>query len=288
MSHAPGLWRASSADGPVLLVSVASAVEARAALSGGADVIDAKDPGRGALGPVTPDVLRAIANEVRGRRPVSAALGDAASERAIAEAARAFVKAGAQVVKIGLAGVADASCARALLDAGARGAREEGGRTVAVAYADARTALPPHALVPIAAAAGVDGVLLDTSDKTGPALAELVTDDALAAWVRRAHDAGLWTAVAGRLTAATLSCAWRTGADVVGVRGAVCDGGRTGQVSSDRVRALRAALVEGRVRPAAAAPMPAGRPAPPPPADQEAARARSTGPPDPSPPLPVA
>ncbi len=34
-----------------LLVSVADAVEAHAALLGGADIIDAKDPTRGALGP---------------------------------------------------------------------------------------------------------------------------------------------------------------------------------------------------------------------------------------------
>jgi uncharacterized protein (UPF0264 family) len=34
-----------------LLVSVAGPDDARAALAGGADVIDAKDPGRGALAP---------------------------------------------------------------------------------------------------------------------------------------------------------------------------------------------------------------------------------------------
>ena len=43
-----------------LLVSVTDAIEAAAALDGGADIIDAKDPASGALGAVTVDVFRDI------------------------------------------------------------------------------------------------------------------------------------------------------------------------------------------------------------------------------------
>jgi len=64
-----------------LLVSVRGPVEARAAVAGGADVIDAKDPARGALGPVRLDQLAAIRRVVGAARPVSAALGDAAMRR---------------------------------------------------------------------------------------------------------------------------------------------------------------------------------------------------------------
>ena len=46
-----------------LLVSVRSEEEARAALAGGAEIIDAKEPSRGALGAVEIGVLREI---VRG------------------------------------------------------------------------------------------------------------------------------------------------------------------------------------------------------------------------------
>jgi hypothetical protein len=100
--------------------------------------------------------------------------------------------------------------------------------------------------------------------------------------------APLWTAVAGRLTAATLSCAWRAGADVAGVRGAACDGGRSGLVSRDRVRALRALLAAAGTSPAAAAPRPADRPAPRPPTGAGAGHARSPDPRDPLRPLPAA
>ena len=40
-----------------LLVSVSNADEAFAAVEGGADIIDAKDPSRGALGPVSPEAF---------------------------------------------------------------------------------------------------------------------------------------------------------------------------------------------------------------------------------------
>src|SRR5256886_17539314 len=65
-----------------LLISVAGPAEARAALSGGADVIDAKDPRRGALGPVPLHRLAAIRAAVAGARPPSAAAGGAAREAA--------------------------------------------------------------------------------------------------------------------------------------------------------------------------------------------------------------
>ena len=52
-----------------LLVSVRSEEEARAALAGGADIIDAKEPSRGALGAVEIGVLREIVSVVNGLRP---------------------------------------------------------------------------------------------------------------------------------------------------------------------------------------------------------------------------
>ena len=50
-----------------LLVSVRSAAEVAAALAGGADIIDAKEPSRGGLGAVDPEDLEAIADGSRWR-----------------------------------------------------------------------------------------------------------------------------------------------------------------------------------------------------------------------------
>jgi uncharacterized protein (UPF0264 family) len=85
---------------------------------------------------------------------------------------------------------------------------------------------------------------VDTADKGGPPLSALAPRVALAALVGRARTAGLLTALAGRLTIADVGFAARTGADVIGVRGAACDGGREGRVSAERVAALRRAVRE--------------------------------------------
>jgi uncharacterized protein (UPF0264 family) len=228
-----------------LLVSVANAAEASAALAGGADLIDAKDPLSGALGAVSADVLRDIHAASAGARPVTAALGDAEDEAAIEDAARVFAAVGASFVKVGFAGIASAERVAMLTAAAVRGARAAGDGTcgvVAVAYADADRAarLAPAALVEVAARVGATGVLLDTADKHGPGLRALVSARALAAWVGAAHETALLVALAGKLTADDLPFMRDAGADIAGVRGAACEGGRSGRVSAERVRMLQA------------------------------------------------
>src|SRR6478735_1969877 len=65
-----------SKETPGLLVSVRSAAEALAALAGGADVIDVKEPNRGSLGAADDETISDIVRAVAGRAPVSAALGE--------------------------------------------------------------------------------------------------------------------------------------------------------------------------------------------------------------------
>jgi len=225
-----------------LLVSVAGPTEARAALRGGADVIDAKDPRRGALGPVPRRRLAAIAATVGAACPLSAALGDAAGERAIARAASLAARAGVAFTKIGFAGVASEARAQALARAARHGVDDRpGAALVLVAYADWRRAgsLAPARVVAVAAAVGAAGVLLDTAGKTIP-LFGLQSRELVGAWVVAAHAAGLFAALAGGLSDADFPTVRVLGADLVGVRGAACVGGRTGRIAADRVAALRA------------------------------------------------
>lgn len=223
-----------------LLVSVADAAEARAALSGGADVIDAKDPRRGTLGAVPPARLAAIRRAVGWRRPVSAALGDDESPGAIEGAARMAADLGVAVVKVGFRGVAGTSVARPIATAARRGAGDRT-RLVLVAYGDWRRAgsLAPERLVALAADSGASGVLLDTAHK-GTGLFQLLAPAAVSDWIAAAHAAGLFAGLAGSLTGADFAAAHRCGADLVGVRGAACVGGRAGRVSRQRVADLAA------------------------------------------------
>jgi uncharacterized protein (UPF0264 family) len=218
-----------------LLVSVASAAEATEAIAGEADIIDAKDPGAGALGAVALDVLQGIRAAVAGTRLLSAAIGDAGDEEDTRQRAAAYAAAGAALVKLGFAFTAGESSVEAVLAAAVDGAAPSG--VVAVAYAD-RLTIDAGVLIDIAARTNVHGVLLDTADKSGPGLRALIAPAALAEWIAHAHRRGLIAAVAGQLTAPDLSFVRDAGADIAGVRGAACDGGRQGRVSRKRVRSL--------------------------------------------------
>ena len=220
-----------------LLVSVRGASEARAALIGGADLIDAKNPRRGPLGAVSPIVLAAIRRTVGSARPVTAALGDAVTERAVAQGARRAAGHGVAFVKVGFAGVASEVRARGLAAAACRAAP----RVVVVAYADWRRvgSLPPQRLVAVAAEVGAVGVLIDTARKPAPLFA-LASRDVVGGWVAATHEAGLFAALAGGLTDSDVATAGELGADVMGVRGAACTGSRLGRVSPERVATLLA------------------------------------------------
>jgi (5-formylfuran-3-yl)methyl phosphate synthase len=252
-----------------LLISVAGAGEVRAAVTGGADIVDAKDPAAGALGAVARAELVAIARELGGVCRFSVALGDApegvAGERAVRSAAQDAARAGAEYVKVGFAGCADVARAAAVIAAAVDGVREvgqEGGsearrvRVVAVAYADAGRArsVPPEAIVDAAVRGGGGGVLLDTAFKDGGGLFDLLDAAAVAAWVREAEAAGLVSALAGKLDGGGVVTARSIGPHIVGVRGAACVGGRSGRISPARVRELVAA-VRGEER----SPAPEGR-----------------------------
>jgi uncharacterized protein (UPF0264 family) len=238
-----------------LLVSVRNAHEVVAALSGGADIVDAKEPSVGALGAVPLPIFRDMCAAVGARAPISAALGDAADADEAEAQARAYALAGASFAKIGFAGTSDRFQVEQILRAAVRGIGEPRGSNapacaiVAVAYADAGdvNAITPAALIECAARSGARGVLLDTAMKAGPGLRELVGRAWLKTWVADARAAGLWVALAGKLIESDVALARDAAADIIGVRGAVCDGGRIGVVSADKVRRFRDRIGDARI-----------------------------------------
>jgi len=225
-----------------LLVSVRNAEEARAALAGGAEIIDAKEPSLGALGPVDIEVLREIVEAVGGMRPVSAALGDTGDADALAHAARAAAEAGAMFVKVGFADVRELGPARERLACVMEGALLPTSpcAVVAVAYADWDEVggAAPSTVLAAAAAEGAMGVLVDTVRKDGAGLFRCLGRAALGSLVREARSRSLMVALAGRITVEDLAFAYESGAEIVGVRGAACEYGRAGRVREGRVREL--------------------------------------------------
>jgi len=167
-------------------------------------------------------------------------LGDGGRPAALARRAAAASRLAAAFVKLGFRGITTEVRAHRLATTARRGAGDQT-RLVLVAYGDWLRAesLEPGAVVTVASRAGAAGVLLDTAVKeTG--LFTLIDADAVGTWVERVHAAGLFAGLAGGLRAADFALARALGADLVGVRGAACVGGRTGRVSAVRVAELSA------------------------------------------------
>jgi (5-formylfuran-3-yl)methyl phosphate synthase len=227
-----------------LLVSVVSAEEAQAALAGGADIIDVKDPREGALGAPAARVLSEVVSVVGDTAPVSVALGDDPGlPHTAALAARGAALSGASFVKVGLRSVCELDTAVALMEAVADAVGSEVA-VIACAYADAGALDPPAfapALLPaLVERSGIAGALVDTFVKDGRGLYGSLSEAELVDLIALVRDAGRSFAVAGQLRLGELG---RVDADVVGVRSAVCRGGdRTAHLEEGLVAAAVAEL----------------------------------------------
>jgi len=228
-----------------LLVSVRAGDEVAAALAGGADIIDAKEPARGSLGPVSPEVLQAIAARMPAAVPLSVALGDFTEPDAVRLAVAGVKVPGRRAptyVKLGFAGERSEAAVTSLVAAAVADAAATPLRpiVVPVAYADHENAgsPAPEDLLRAAMAAGSRAFLIDTCLKDGRALLEWIALERLRRLSADARSAGMLLAIAGSLDLAALDHLAGI-ADVIGVRGAACRGGREGSVEAALVRRVR-------------------------------------------------
>jgi FolB domain-containing protein len=219
-----------------LLASVIDADETELALANGADIIDLKDPGRGALGALAPEAVRAIVAAVDGRRPTSAVTGDLPMEPAVVSAAAAEMAAtGVNYVKVGLfPGARRLDCIRALAPVARRT------KVIGVMFADAE---PDPSLLPLMAECGFAGAMLDTARKGEGRLLDLISLDQLGAFVDacRAHD--LLSGLAGSLEAPDVPRLLLLEPDYLGFRGALCAAhDRTAGLDGTAVDLIRALI----------------------------------------------
>lgn len=219
-----------------LLASVTDGVEAEAAIAGGADIIDLKDPGRGALGALPPEVIRRIVQQIAGRRPVSATIGDLPSVPGpITDAIRVTAATGVDYVKVGFFTTENlADCLGAIAPL----TRDQS--VVAVLFADRS---PPLDDLPGFAAAGFAGVMLDTADKSSGGLTTHASLGDLRAFVDQARALGLLCGLAGALRIDDIPALLGLAPDYLGFRGALCRGAhRQERLDPDHLLAVRKAL----------------------------------------------
>ncbi|QEG01080.1 hypothetical protein Mal15_51560 [Stieleria maiorica] len=246
---------------PQWLVSVRNLAEAELAVRFGVDILDLKEPRRGPLAPVSAEVWHQVADLV-ARPPshrdggpqssaavfsaaqlsaaqLSAALGESAQAVALADRVPprfAFAKAGPS-------GCESESQLRGLWDA-VRERMPAEVELVAVAYADHRAAgcMEAERIMALAAQGGFRRVLLDTFEKNGCSAIEVLGQTRLSQLGRLAHRQHLWWSLAGSITlghvqrVAELVPERDDRPDCYAVRGAVCDGDRTGALCEAKMR----------------------------------------------------
>ncbi len=225
-----------------LLVSPSSLEEAGRALA--ADIIDVKRPAEGSLGANFPWVIRAITEMTD--KPVSAAIGDFDNRPGgAALTALGAAAAGADYIKCGLM-VAGEDQARGLIEAVVRAVKDDypEKKVVIAAYSDFERlgTVSPFAVIPLAAEAGADLVMVDTGKKDGRSTFEFMDEQTLTRFVALGHEAGLGVALAGSLVFDDLPALRRIAPEIIGVRGMVCGGDRTAMLKEELVHAAMAAI----------------------------------------------
>lgn len=220
-----------------LLVSVRSVDEALLAADGGADFIDLKEPGQGALGGLPVGTIRAVVAALRAHRqalPISATIGDVPMHAlaTILERVEAVGACGVDIVKVG---IDRGPHARAVLDALAAC-----GRTIVPVFIADRGI--DHALVGHAAGLGFAGLMADTADKRAGSLFDVVPHAELQGFVATARAARKLVGLAGALRTRDAPRLAALGPDFAGFRSAVCAGARSDALDPDRLRGLVAAM----------------------------------------------
>ncbi|HEX3497377.1 MAG TPA: (5-formylfuran-3-yl)methyl phosphate synthase [Methylocella sp.] len=217
----------------LMLASVTNPAEAEAVWAGGADIIDLKDPAKGALGALDADVAAGIVRSVGKRKPVSAAAGSSlGAPGAVVDAVAAMAATGVDYVKVGFSpGKAGADSVRALAP------HASNTKLVGVLFADCEPDLDMLALM---ANNGFTGAMLDTAKKGAGRLLDHMDVAALDRFIDRCRENGLTSGLAGSLEAPDVPRLLPLQPSYLGFRGSLCQGRlRESAIDPSSVRMIR-------------------------------------------------
>ena len=223
-----------------MLASVTGPDEAEIAISGGADIIDLKDPKAGALGAVATDIIKRTVAAVAGRRPASAVCGDLPMQpETIRAKVEEIAATGVDYVKIGFFPSPDAGACSEILQPFSRKTR-----LIAVLFADMA---PDFDLLLHLARNGFHGAMVDTANKADGRLLDHLPPARIPAFVDRARTLGLAVGLSGSLEAPDVPRLLPFAPDFLGFRGALCgEGGRTRSIEPRPWKQIRALIPEER------------------------------------------
>ena len=251
-----------------LLVSVRDAQEAGLILRHGVEIMDLKEPSAGALGTVSDSVILQVQQltkkVIAEKRPkLSFALGeltdwDFGSYPRLLDRYCLDMIAGMSYVKIGLAGADQLQDWQSMWRELFAGLPEKT-QPVVVAYLDRLPSVSIEQTTDVRAESTtvcpdieqliefaekqprVSTILLDTCDKHNNLFAS-VDEQRLQEIIAAAKRASLTCVVAGSVDGGSLPTVLQAGASMVGVRGAVCDGDRNGELCEQKLIEFRGRL----------------------------------------------
>jgi len=226
-----------------LLVSIKSLAEAEKIKEADFDILDIKNPAEGSLGANYPGVIKSI-REQYSEFPVSAAGGDLPGQSGIAsQVSFALASLKVDYLKLGLYGFKNIESAVLMLKEAKKAIKLSGNnvKLIAAAYADyeENNTINPMFLNEIAFKTDIDGIMIDTLNKSGKNLFSFLKADDLKRFVKQAKNEKVFSALAGSLKSEDLPILREINPDIIGFRGAVCENkDRTAAISSVKINSL--------------------------------------------------
>ena len=216
-----------------VLASVRNIDEAIMVSRAGVDILDLKEPGRGALGEVTAEVITDIVTVLAGKVTISATIGDEPmTTRKLEPRISAVAATGTDFIKVGVFSPALGADILTMLNQYAA----DGIKIVLVFFADHMSSLPDIEEI---AANNVCGIMLDTRNKQSGNLLQCQSRSTLSEFVRSAQANNMLTGLAGSLKEKDIPELMPLRPDYLGFRGGLCHSGeRTGEIDEAKVRQL--------------------------------------------------
>lgn len=211
-----------------VLISPVSLEEAELVAASGTDILDIKNTNEGSLGAQFPWIIKDIVNRFSNCSIIcSATLGDLPYKPGTAAlAAYGLAHCGVSYIKAGLHGVTSKEQGLDMMKKIVDAAHMVNPTITMVAsgYADFRKFNGLHfmTIVDIAKESGSSIAMLDTYNKDGDSLFDVMSIAELKEFTSYAHELKLQVALAGSITPKNLESALEVNPDIIGVRGAVC------------------------------------------------------------------
>ncbi|MGB4812359.1 MAG: (5-formylfuran-3-yl)methyl phosphate synthase [Methylophilaceae bacterium] len=230
---------------PQLLISVTSIEEAQIAIENGADIIDLKNPNKGALGALPIETVQSIVNYLRKFNPnqlISATIGDVPMlPELLVERVSQMAATKVDYIKIGFF---DTTQVQICLDA-LKNLTKQGYKLIAVLFAEQPYS---QSLVDAIWQAGFVGIMLDTAKKNGQTLLNYYTSHQLNTLAQHVQKYGLMLGFAGSLKSQHIVNFRTLNPTYMGFRGGVCEGEeRTQKLNPEKVRLIKSLLLESAV-----------------------------------------